>query len=162
MRKRAVWGAVAITALAGCAGAGYSWVPMPGNSGSFAQADARCDYETSSSTQGTDYRYRTVFGQELDRALRKSDLYEKCMRVQGFQKVSNSISQTPANPKWKILEDDWAASKERRQQLRVQLTSNPTTANAEEVRAEIQSLNVRVRELERKLSYAPSQPVSTD
>lgn len=161
MKKLAASAAVTIM-LVGCAGAGYTWVPMPGNSGSFAQADARCDYETSAATQGTDYRYRTVLGQELDRALRKNDLYDKCMRVQGFQKVSNSFSQTPVNPKWKILEDDWAASKERREQLRAQLTSNPTAPDAEDMRAEIQSLNVRVRELERKLSYAPSQPVSTE
>jgi hypothetical protein len=45
---------------------------------------AKCDYETSAATQNTDYGFRTVFGQELDRAMRKRDLVVKCMTAEGF------------------------------------------------------------------------------
>ncbi|WP_295986396.1 hypothetical protein [uncultured Variovorax sp.] len=159
-----IWVLVGGTAvvLVGCAGPGYSWVPMPGNSGSLAQSEARCDYETSAATQATDYSLRTSFGQELDRAIRKNDLYEKCMRAQGFQKMSSASNIPPADPRWKVLEDDWSALIARRQQAREQLTREPNSPAAEDLRGEIQSLNVRIRDLERKLSYAPSNPVSTD
>ena len=46
---------------------------------------ARCDYETSAATQGTDYSYRTILGQEFDRASRKNDLMKKCMLAKGWK-----------------------------------------------------------------------------
>lgn len=51
---------------------------------SVGQAQDKCNYETSAATQSTDYSYRSMFGQELDRALRKRDLMEMCMKAQGF------------------------------------------------------------------------------
>lgn len=155
---------IVVALLAGCAAPGqFAWVPLPGTTISYDRAEARCDYETSAATQGTDYSYRTSLGRELDRALRKRDLTEKCMRAQGFQKIDVSASASPpADPRWKIMEDDWQASRARRQALREQLTANPTAADASDTREEIRSLNARVSELERKLSYAPSAPTSID
>lgn len=153
-----------VAILTGCAAPGqFAWVPLPGTTISYDRAEARCDYETSAATQGTDYTYRTSLGRELDRALRKRDLAEKCMRAQGFRKVDvSAASSPPADPRWKVMEDDWQASRARRQALREQLTANPTAADAAETRSEIRSLNARVSDLERKLSYAPTTPVSID
>lgn len=47
-------------------------------------ARAKCEYESTASTQSTDYGYRSMFGQELDRAMRKGKLMEMCMKAQGF------------------------------------------------------------------------------
>lgn len=51
---------------------------------SINQAEAKCDYESSSSTQATDYSYRSGLAQEIDRNLRKNKLMEMCMKAQGF------------------------------------------------------------------------------
>src|SRR5439155_13905673 len=103
---------IVVAILAGCAAPGqFAWVPLPGTTVSYDRAEARCDYETSAATQTTDYSFRSSLGRELDRALRKRDLTDKCMRAQGFQKVDVSVSNAPAaDPRWKILEDDWQAS----------------------------------------------------
>lgn len=153
-----------VAILSGCTAPGqYAWIPLAGTTMSYDRAEARCDYETSAATQGTDYSYRSSLGQELDRALRKRDLTDKCMRAQGFQKVDASVSDAPpADPRWKVLEDDWQVSRERRRALREHLTANPMSTDAAETRAEIQSLNARVADLERKLSYAATAPTSID
>lgn len=71
--------------VAGCAAP----QPMIFDKAGATQADydrswARCDYETSAATQGTDYTFGTIIGQELDRAMRKRDLIVKCMGAEGF------------------------------------------------------------------------------
>lgn len=48
------------------------------------RAHAKCDYQVSAATQAPDYGFRTVFGQELDRAMRQRDLMIKCMAAEGF------------------------------------------------------------------------------
>jgi hypothetical protein len=55
---------------------------------------AQCDYETSASTQGTDYSYRTVIGQEIDRAMRKNELLKKCMVARGWSASTSSTAAT--------------------------------------------------------------------
>jgi len=73
--------------LVGCANRGVA-LTKPGASSSDFDADkARCDYETTASTQGTNYTYNTMFGQELDRALRKNELMTMCMRAKGWSAV---------------------------------------------------------------------------
>lgn len=150
--------------LAGCATQPqYTWLPTAGSGVNGAQIEARCDYETSAATQGTDYSFRSSLGQELDRAMRKQSLFEKCMLANGMRKAyAGTPDSKPTDPRWTALEADWEASGQRRRDLHKQLMSNPTGPAAGEMRAEIQSLNVKIRELERKLSYAPSQPVAIE
>jgi len=50
----------------------------------FERDKARCIYETSCATQSIDYSLHTIFGQELDRALRQKDLIIKCMQAKGY------------------------------------------------------------------------------
>ena len=76
-------GLVLLIFLAGCA------KPIIYNKEGATQSDfdldkAKCDSETSAATQTTDYGYRTIFGQELDRALRKGELMKKCMLAKGY------------------------------------------------------------------------------
>lgn len=71
--------------LSGCAAPKPVIWNRPGaTQAEFNQDAARCDYETSAATQGTDYSFRTIFGQELDRAIRKKDLIGKCMVARGW------------------------------------------------------------------------------
>lgn len=48
------------------------------------QASAKCEYETSSSTQGVTPGLQTQIGIGLDRQLRKNSLFEKCMNANGW------------------------------------------------------------------------------
>lgn len=74
------------TALAGCAAQPkWQWVKPGATQAEFGQHKAQCDYETSAATQGTDYTLATIFGQELDRAMRKNDLFVKCMVAKGYR-----------------------------------------------------------------------------
>jgi hypothetical protein len=63
---------------------------------------ARCDYEASLATQNTDYNYRTIIGQELDRANRKNDLILKCMIAYGWTDkiVENSTPSEDMKISW--------------------------------------------------------------
>lgn len=150
--------------LAGCAvGPSYYWSATPGATLSLQQATDRCDYETSAATQSTDYSFRTSFGQELDRAMRKDALMIKCMRAQGFQQVTVSpAKKLEDSPHWKVLESDWEASVARRKVVAEQASTETDPSRREELRDEVKSLNSRIRELEKKLSYAPSAPVTID
>lgn len=64
--------------------------------------------------------------------------------------------------KWKLLESELANSTSQRAQLRAILTANPKSPDAEFHSRRISELNDRVAEIERKLSYARTPPVSTD
>lgn len=75
-----------LAALAGCATQQPMIFDKEGaTQAEYDQAWARCDYETSAATQGTDYSFNTILGQELDRAMRKRDLIVKCMAAHGFR-----------------------------------------------------------------------------
>lgn len=58
---------------------------------------AQCDYETSAATQGTDYSYSSIFGQELDRSLRKKDILKKCMVAKGWSASISTPTVTQAD-----------------------------------------------------------------
>ncbi len=76
-------GLVLLIFLAGCAQP--TLMVKPGaTQADIAKDKAQCDYETSAATQTTDYGYRTIFGQELDRALRKRELMQKCLIARGY------------------------------------------------------------------------------
>lgn len=151
-------------ALGGCAaGPSYYWSATAAATLSLQQATDRCDYETSAATQSTDYSFRTSFGQELDRAMRKDALMIKCMRAQGFQQVSIAPGKKlEDSPHWKVLESDWEASIARRKAVAAQASNETDPSKREELKEEVKSLNSRIRDLERKLSYAPSAPVTLD
>jgi len=130
------------------------------------QAIVRCDYESTAATQAPDYSYRSVFAQAIDQAQRRNDLQLKCMRAQGYARevvrtVDSGRSQSPAVD-WKALEDDLDASKKQRATARQRLTANPDGPDSPKLVDEIDGLNAKVRDLERKLSYARTPPVSTD
>lgn len=63
----------------------FVWDHPTGNQAQFERDRAQCEYETASATQQTDYSYRSVFGQELDRAMRRRDLGVLCMKAKGYQ-----------------------------------------------------------------------------
>lgn len=68
----------------GCAPQQLVW-SKPGAVGDDYKIDAtRCDYEATAFTQGTNYSYRTDLGREIDRAIRKSELFNKCMASKGW------------------------------------------------------------------------------
>lgn len=64
--------------------------------------------------------------------------------------------------RWKTLEGDLAAYESRRAAVRKQLSGNPTSSDAVALSAEIGTLNRLVTKTERLLSYAVTQPVSTE
>lgn len=74
-------------ALAGCAAPQkpLTWYKDGVTERDFQQAQAQCEYEVSVATQGTDYSFRTVIGQEMDRAMRQRDLGTKCMQAKGYR-----------------------------------------------------------------------------
>jgi hypothetical protein len=77
--------------LAGCAAQPrYAWVHPTGDRAQFDKDTAQCDYETSAATQQTDYSYRSIFGQELDRSMRKNALAEQCMKAKGYIRSSSA------------------------------------------------------------------------
>lgn len=81
--------AIAVALIAGCAAQQQTaWVRAWPGGNSLQQDSAQCDYETSAATQTTDYGFKTMFGQELDRAVRKNDLAVQCMRAKGWTRVA--------------------------------------------------------------------------
>lgn len=96
MMKRSL-AIVALLAMFGCAAQPqYQWIHPTADQAQFQKDVAQCDYETSAATQGTDYSYRTIFGQELDRSMRKNDLAVKCMVAKGYSKSFQSATTFPA------------------------------------------------------------------
>lgn len=74
-----------LLAFAGCASQpSYVWDHPTGDRAQFDRDKAQCEYEATAATQQTDYSYRTGFGQELDRAIRRSDLGVMCMKARGY------------------------------------------------------------------------------
>jgi len=74
-----------VISLVGCAAREpMQWTKVRGDAQDLVQVTARCDYETTAATQGTDYSFRSSFGQELDRAIRKRDLEQRCMLANGY------------------------------------------------------------------------------
>lgn len=84
MRSLTVLSAVLLAFLTGCAPR-YLLTREGATLDDYNSDIARCDYETSAATQGTDPGLRTVVGQEFDRASRKNDLMKKCMLARGWR-----------------------------------------------------------------------------
>ena len=61
------------------------WYKDGATEAEFSQAKYQCDYETTAATQNTDYSYRSIIGQEMDRAMRKGDLFKRCMMAKGYR-----------------------------------------------------------------------------
>lgn len=157
------WIAGVVTVLAGCvAPQPMEWARVRADAPDLQQALARCEYETRAATQVTDYSFRSVIGQELDRASRRNELMGLCMRAQGFtQQPQRSVPTGPLS-KWDELETQWLEASATRSSLRMSLTANPRAPDAAQKSAQIEELNGRVAELERQLSYARSRPMSSD
>lgn len=77
--------------LAGCATTQPTvWVKDGASQQDFDQARAQCEYEVAAATQAPDYSYRTIVGQELDRAMRQRELGVLCMQAKGFRQQAPS------------------------------------------------------------------------
>jgi len=75
---------IVLLVLCGCAAKPVIW-DKPGGTQAEFDADKRyCEFEVMKATQQTDPTLRTVFGQELDRAMRQRDLTISCMRMKGY------------------------------------------------------------------------------
>lgn len=150
----------AVLAITGCVtNPPMEWVQTRGGGMDLDQAIARCDYESSAATQGTDYSLRTSFGQELDRAIRKNNLQRQCMAANGYvqRPIRQQVERAPQGPY-----DELQQAKQQRAQIRSALTASPTGENAARWSREIALLNIKVGNLERQLGHALSEPVSTD
>lgn len=69
---------------------------------------------------------------------------------------------TPTDPKWTILEKRLDSLKDERALVREKLTKNPTSPNAAALSQDIASLNRQVTTTERELSYAVTEPITTE
>lgn len=78
---------IAASLLAGCAArAPEIWVKDAGfTQAGFERDKEQCLYEVSAATQQTDYGYRTIVVQEIERATRQRDLAVKCMGARGYR-----------------------------------------------------------------------------
>ncbi len=71
--------------LAGCAPQKPLILDMPGQTQEGYDKDKReCAYDVEKSTQIADPSMRSIFGQELDRALRQRKLMISCMTARGY------------------------------------------------------------------------------
>lgn len=71
--------------LSGCAAPKPITYDKPGaTQADFDQDQRFCKYDVQKSTQTTDPSYRTVIGQEMDRAMRQRDLMRSCMESKGY------------------------------------------------------------------------------
>lgn len=139
------------------------WAKIREGGMDLSQAIARCDYEATAATQGTDYSFRTSLGQELDRAIRKNDLERKCMAANGFALVPRrTAEQAASDAKYRELDRQLAQAKENRAKVRAELTAAPAAANAMDLSHQIAQWNLKVRDLETDLGYMKSEPISTD
>jgi hypothetical protein len=76
---------LAAVMIAGCAANQPMIYDKPGTTQAEFDHDQRtCKYDAMKSTQTTDTSYRTLFGQELDRAMRQRDLMIACMESKGY------------------------------------------------------------------------------
>ncbi|MFT4190862.1 MAG: hypothetical protein QM617_04965 [Comamonas sp.] len=150
--------------LAGCAvnQPVLTWTPTRDDATPVDRAVDRCQYETTSATQTPDYSVG-YWLQGIDQKQRRNNLMILCMRAQGYAAKAVSEGVGPqSKATWKRWEDEWAAAKEERALIRSQLVANPTGPDAAQMSDRIRQLNAQVRELERRLSYSPSRPVSAD
>lgn len=81
--RAALAGLAVIVAAAGCAPR-YIWIHPSADRAQFDRDKAQCEYEAATATQQTDYSYRTSFGQELDRAVRRGEIGALCMKAKGY------------------------------------------------------------------------------
>ena len=71
--------------LAGCAAKRMEFTKLGVSQANKDQDLATCQYEAALATQNVDYSYSTMFGQELDKAFRRSELIQKCLRAKGYR-----------------------------------------------------------------------------
>lgn len=152
--------------LAGCAAqpqVEMEWAAQRADAAPFGVARDRCAYESTAATQTPDYSFRSALGQSMDQQRRRDELFVLCMRAQGYaQQIKRSEALKAQDAQWAELERQWEAARAERVKARADLTANPAGPNAAELSERIRQLNLTVRALERKLSYAPSAAVSTD
>lgn len=76
-----------LLALAGCAGPQHQpvWLKDGATQADFDKDKAFCEYEALKSVQGYDRSMRSMFGQELDLNMRRSEVARACMRVRGYR-----------------------------------------------------------------------------
>ncbi|WP_153012819.1 hypothetical protein [Pseudacidovorax intermedius] len=153
-------------ALAGCAAqpqVEMEWAAQRADAAPFGVSRDRCAYESTAATQAPDYSYRSALGQSLDQQRRRDELFVLCMRAQGYaQQIKRSDALKAQDAHWAELERQWEVARSDRIKARADLTANPNGPNAAELSERIRQLNLTVRSLERRLSYAPTAAVSTD
>ena len=62
-----------------------AWYKSGATANDTTTANAKCDYESSAATQSINTAYRSMFGQEMERAMRKAELHKQCMTAQGYR-----------------------------------------------------------------------------
>lgn len=78
--------ALAVSVLAGCATPPpVAWHKAGATQEAFDQDFAKCRYEAVAATQTTDTSMRSIFGQELDRAIRQRDLMDLCLQAKEWR-----------------------------------------------------------------------------
>lgn len=151
--------------LSGCGAqqGNLEWAKSRESGMSLSEATARCDYETTAATQGTDYSFRSSLGQELDRAIRKRDLEQKCMAANGFVLVPRRSEEQKASASYyRQLDDQLAEAKKARAQAYDAFRAAPDPAAAAALKPAVISGNARVSNLEEQLGYVKSKPMEID
>lgn len=162
MNRTTLAAVAAAAAVAGCAAPRPNhlvWQPTRADVMPLDQAQAKCAYEAAAATQNLDYGYRSAAGREMDRNNRRGELVALCMRAQGY---GLGLPPHPDDAKWRALEGEWEAARRERAEIRQKLSESPRSPQAAQYSEQIRALNLRVRDLERQLSYNPSEAVSTD
>lgn len=147
-----------IASVTGCASTRgeMEWIRVGTGGLELSQAEAKCDYETSAATQATDYSLRTVFGQELDRAMRKRDLQQKCLLANGFALIpKRSEAQNESAARYRALDVVLAQAKAARAQAHNAYLASPSPSG----KAAVLRGNEQVRALETDLGYMKSRPI---
>lgn len=85
MPRRHVFIATLVVTLAACAAPRpVVWYKSGADQAQFEKDRLECEYEAMKSVQTYDPSMRTMIGQELDLAMRRSDLQAMCLRVRGY------------------------------------------------------------------------------
>lgn len=75
---------LALLTLTGCAPQTV-WIKQGSTEEEF-RADAKvCEYEALKAVQSTDPYMKSMFGQELDKSLRRRDVGNACMQAKGYE-----------------------------------------------------------------------------
>lgn len=95
-RKIFISSLIAVTTLAACVTpTPMVWTRPGATEADFERDKNQCIYESSALTQSVDYGYRTIFGQELDRAMRRNELAGLCMKAKGWSQQTTTATNNP-------------------------------------------------------------------